>query len=124
MAGATVSCYKKPMHQDSTYSFVYDRAEAARVFQEIGTQGLVLAILARIPPEPDWEGCLVYKGAAPDDSARMVCIGMRGPSAVQVQEKIVETFEATGIPVPSIYEGGPEPQHELAKVKDGRWSTP
>jgi len=112
------------MQQDSTYSFVYDRAEAAMVFQEIGTQGLVLAILARIQPEPEWEGCLVYKGAAPDDSARMVCIGMRGPSAITVQERIVETFEATGIPVPAIYEGGPEPQLELAKVKNGVWATP
>ena len=112
------------MNQDSTYSFVYDRAEAARVFQEIGTQGLVLAILARLEPEPGWEGCLVYKGAAPDDNARMVCIGMRGPSAIKVQEKVVEAFEATGIPVPTIYEGGPEPQLELAKVVNGKWATP
>jgi hypothetical protein len=112
------------MNQESTYSFVYDRAEAARVFQEIGTQGLVLAILARIHPEPEWEGCLVYKGAAPDDNARMVCIGMSGPSAIKVQEKVVETFEATGIPVPTIYEGGPEPQIELAKVTNGKWASP
>lgn len=112
------------MNQESTYSFVYDRAEAAQVFQEIGTQGLVLAILARIQPEPEWEGCVVYKGAAPEDSARMVCIGMSGPSAIRVQEKIVETFEATGIPVPTIYEGGPEPQIELAKVMNGVWATP
>lgn len=112
------------MNQESTYSFVYDRAEAAQVFQEIGTQGLVLAILARIQPEPEWEGCVVYKGAAPEDSARMVCIGMTGPSAIEVQEKIVETFEATGIPVPTIYEGGPEPQIELAKVTNGKWATP
>ena len=112
------------MNQESTYSFVYDRAEAARVFQEIGTQGLVLAILARIQPEPEWEGCVVYKGAAPEDSVRMVCIGMSGPSAIRVQEKIVETFEATGIPVPTIYEDGPEPQIELARVKDGVWSSP
>ena len=112
------------MNQETTYSFVYDRADAAQVFQEIGTQGLVLAILARLPPEPDWEGCLVFKGAAPDNSARMVCIGMRGPSAVNVQERIVETFEAIGIPVPTIYEGGPEPQLELAKVTNGKWATP
>ena len=117
------SCYKHPMNE-STYSLVYDRAEAAQVFQEIGTQGLVLAILARLEPEADWEGCLVYKGAAPDDSARMVCIGMRGPAAMQIQEKVVETFEATGIPVPAIYEGGPEPQLELAKVTNGKWATP
>jgi len=112
------------MDQDTTYSFVYDRAAAAGVFQEIGTQGLVMAMLARIQPEPDWEGCLVYKGAAPDDSARMVCIGMTGPSAMAVQEKVVEVFEKTGIPVPAIYEGGPEPQIELARVVDCKWSSP
>ena len=67
---------------NDTYSFVYDRAEAARVFQEIGTQGLLLAILARIQPEPAWNGCLVYKGEAPEGSARQVCIGMRGLGAM------------------------------------------
>jgi len=112
------------MNKESTYSFVYDRAEAAQVFQEIGTQGLVLAILARLEPEPEWEGCLVYKGTAPDNNARMVCIAMRGPSAIRVQEKVVETFEATGIPVPTIYEGGPEPQLKLAIVTNGKWATP
>lgn len=111
------------MSQDS-YSFVYDRAAAARVFQEIGTQGLVLAMLAGIEVEPDWEGCLVYKGAAPEDSARMVCIGMRGPGAMRVQERIVESFEKTGIPVPAIYEGGPEPQLELARAANGKWASP
>ena len=124
MEGKLSSCYKQSMNQQPTFSFVYDRAEAAQVFQEIGTQGLVLAILARIEAKAEWEGCLVYKGAAPDDSARMVCIGMRGPSAIKVQEKIVETFEATGIPVQAIYEGGPEPQLEIAKVVNGKWSSP
>ena len=124
MVRTSSSCYKQHMNQESTYSFIYDRAEAAQVFKEIGTQGLVLAILARIQPEPEWEGCLVYKGAAPDDSARMVCIAMRGPEAVKVQEKIVETFESTGIPVAAIYEGGPEPQVDLAKVVNGKWAGP
>ena len=112
------------MNQESAYSFVYDRADASRVFQEIGTRDLVLAILARIPAEPEWEGCLVYKGDAPDSSARMVCIAMRGPKAIGVQEKIVSAFEATGIPVPTIYEGGPEPQLEIAKVVNGKWTSP
>jgi hypothetical protein len=112
------------MNQESTYSFIYDRAEAARVFQEIGTRDLVLAILARIPADEEWNDCLVYKGAAPDDSARMVCIAICGQSAVKVQERIVATFEATGIPVPTIYEGGPEPQLEIAKVVDGEWTSP
>jgi hypothetical protein len=107
-----------------SYSFVYDRAEAARVFQEIGTQGLVLAILARIPVEPAWDGCLVYKGEAPEGSARTVCIGMRGPGAMQVQERMVETFEAMGIPIPAIYEGGPDPQLELARASNGVWASP
>jgi hypothetical protein len=109
---------------DATYSFVYDRAEAAQVFQEIGIQGLLLAILARIPAQNEWEGCLVYSGEAPEDDGRMICVGMRGPGAMQVQEQIVEHFENTGIPVPAIYEGGPEPRLELARVKDGKWSTP
>lgn len=117
-------CVTTPPMNDTTYSFVYDRAEAAKVFQEIGTQGLMLAILARIPAHADWEGCLVYSGEAPENDGQMICIGMTGPGAMQVQEQIVENFENTGIPVSAIFEGGPEPQLELARVKDGRWATP
>jgi len=109
---------------DTTYSFVYDRAEAAKVFQEIGTQGLLLAILAGIPVEEGWEACLVYQGLAPENADRMNCIGMTGPGAMQVQEKIVEAFEKSGIPVPAIYEGGPEPQLELARASGGMWASP
>jgi len=107
-----------------TFSFVYDRAEAARVFTEISTRSLLLAILARVPPEPGWEGCLVYRGEAPESSARLVCIAMRGPAAMEVQEAVVRAFEATGIPVPAIYEGGPEPQQEIARVVNGVWASP
>jgi hypothetical protein len=124
MEAGAKTCYKSRMNEQPTFSFVYDRAAAAQVFQEIGTQGLLLAILARVPAQPAWEGCLVYKGEAPDNSARMVCIAMRGPAAIDVQEKIVEAFEATGIPIPTIYEGGPEPQLEIARVVDGRWTNP
>jgi len=109
---------------DLTYSFVYDRAQAATVFQEIGIQGLILAMLARIPAQSAWEGCLVYSGEAPENDGAMICIGTRGPGAAEVQEQIVSAFEATGIPVPAIYEGGPEPRVELARAKDGRWATP
>ena len=54
----------------------------------------------------------------------MVCIAMCGPGAMQVQERVVEAFEATGIPVPTIYEGGPETQLEIARVADGAWASP
>jgi len=112
------------MTDEPTFSFVYDRAEAARVFTEIGTQGLLLAILARVSPEPGWEGCLVYRGEAPEAGVNMVCVAMRGPGAMKVQERVVQAFEATGIPVPAIYEGGPEPTLEIARVANGVWASP
>ena len=110
--------------EETTYSFVYDRAEAERAFQGIGIQGLLLAVLAGIRTEPRWEGCIVYQGAAPGDSTGMVCIGMRGPGAIEVQERVVQAFEGSGIPVPAIYEGGPEPELELARVAGGLWAAP
>lgn len=109
---------------DEVYSIVYDRAEAARAYHEIGAQALVLAVLARIPVSPEWRGCVVYTGDAPDCGASTVCVGIRGPGAMQVQERIVEELEAVGIPVPAIYEGGPEPKLELARAGDGVWATP
>lgn len=120
----TSGCATTRIMNDTTYSFVYDRTEAAKVFQEIGTQGLLLAMLARVPVEPDWEGCLVYSGDAPQDDARMVCIAIRGPGAMQVQERLVEAFEKTGIPVPEIYEGGPEPSLTIARASATNWATP
>ena len=49
---------------------------------------------------------------------------MSGPGARELQERLVETFEKTGIPVAAIYEGGPQPQLALARVADGVWSSP
>jgi hypothetical protein len=112
------------MTDDVIYSFTYDKAVALRVFQEIGVRDLVLAVLAGIVPKPDWEGCEVYEGPAPDDPSTTGCVGIKGSAADQVQRAMVEAFEAFDIPVPAIYEGGPEERQVIAKVADGTWVGP
>jgi hypothetical protein len=81
------------------------------------------AILATVTPEAQWEGCLVYEGVTPLEEVRTVCIGIQGPDADKVQERLVEAFEKQGVPVLQIYEGGPEVSERIAVVSGQKWAT-
>jgi hypothetical protein len=83
----------------------------------------MLAILATVMPEASWEGCLVYEGETPLEEVRTVCIGIEGPNADKVQERLVEAFEKQNVPVLQVYEGGPEIRERFAVVSDGKWAT-
>jgi hypothetical protein len=106
---------------DDAFSFVFDREGARAALPRVGTEGLVVAALARIPPADGWEGCIVYTGETPLDPAATACVGTRGPGADEVQVSLVEQFEALQIPVLAVYEGGPEQLKEIARAEEGRW---
>lgn len=106
---------------EPVYSLVFDRSEALKSYPQIGKYELVLGILASIPPEPKWEGCLVYEGRTPMEETRTVCIGIQGPMADKIQERLVEGFEQKGIPILQVYEGGPEVQQVYARTEGGKW---
>jgi hypothetical protein len=108
---------------ETTYSLVFDRQSAADAFKQIGKRELMLAVLARLVPEPAWEGCSIYEGETPLEEVRTVCVGTRGPAADKVQERLVETLEGLGIRVLKVYEGGPQERECLARVQDGRWTS-
>jgi len=106
---------------ESVYSFVFDRGEALKAFPQTGKYDLILGVLASMPPEAEWEGCVVYEGKSPMEGLQTVCIGIEGALADQVQEKLVEGFEQRGVPVLRVYEGGPEIQDVYAKVENQTW---
>ena len=106
---------------ESVYSLVFDRSEALKAYPQIGKLDLVLGVLASIPPEPGWEGCVVYEGSSPMEETRTVCIGIQGGMADQIQERLVEGFELKGIPVLQVYEGGPEIRQVYAKASGTTW---
>jgi hypothetical protein len=108
---------------EETYSFVFDKRVASRVFRNVGTREIVLAILAAAGPKPGWNGCVVYEGESPLCEADTVCVGTRGDSADEVQQWLVERFEEYGIPVFHLYEGGPEVAEVLATASGGRWKA-
>jgi hypothetical protein len=108
---------------DTTYSFVYDRASADAAFHGIATRELVLSMLAGIPPEPTWEGSLVYSAPSPVEGPT-VCLGTRGPGADELQLRLIEALERTGVRVLEVYEGGPDVDQPIAVARGSRWSTP
>ena len=105
----------------TVYSFVFDRSEALKVYPQIGKSDLVLGILASIPPQVDWEGCIVYEGMSPMDEPRTACVAVQGNGAAEIQQKLVESFERKGIPIIQVYEGGPEVRQMYAKAVGQAW---
>ena len=106
---------------EPTYSLVFDRERASELFKEVGAREIVLAGMA---PELDWEGCLVYWGDPPEDHEGQFCVGITGPAADTVQQRLVEGLEKQGIDVLQIYEGAPEPRETIATASGGRWTSP
>lgn len=117
-------CYNAHMSDAKLYSFVFDRGVAWREFLQVAPRDIVLAVLARLEPPPGWEGCLVYEGPSPEGREGMVCVGIIGAAAAELQEALVASFEALGIPVPEIWEGGPEVRDRIAVARDGVWESP
>ena len=92
---------------DTTYSFVYDRSSADLAFHGIAVRELTLSILAAIPPESNWDGCVVYRGPSPLDGAD-ICLATQGPAADTIQLRLIEALEQQGVRILQVYEGGPE----------------
>jgi hypothetical protein len=111
------------MTTETTYSFIYDRQSADTAFHSIAPEQLVLSMLAGIPPEAQWEGCLVYLGPSPIDGPT-VCVGTRGPGADAVQLRLIEALERQAVRILEVYEGGPDPSAHVAIARAGRWSLP
>ncbi len=112
------------MGSDETYSFAFDRQAAGQVFQQVATGEILLGLMAGIPPEPEWDGCQVWEGPSPLDPESTACVGIRGPGAATVQERLVEALERLGVPVLALWEGGPGVTRRLVRATGGRWVSP
>jgi hypothetical protein len=108
------------MMSDQIYSFVCDRKSADTAFPGIAVRDLVLSLLAGIPPEAGWEGCLVYEGDSPLEKDT-VCIGTSGPGADDLQLRLLDGLERQGVVIVEVFEGGPEPKWPIARAGGGRW---
>jgi len=106
---------------DGVFSFVFDLQGALSVFPGVSVAGLLMVVLARVPPAPHWEDCVVYTGVTPLEDEKTVCVGTRGPCAEEVQLRLTQEFETLKIPVLALYEGGPEQLEEIARAVQGRW---
>ncbi|MFC1611183.1 hypothetical protein ACFL6C_09500 [Myxococcota bacterium] len=107
---------------DPTYSIVFDKRAADRELTPLSVDSLIMALLVREPPNPQWSGCLIFSGESPMDAATTRCVAMSGPCADEVQQRLVETLESLNIRVLGVYDGGPDIQIRIATVKDGKWT--
>jgi len=105
---------------DVTYSLVIALEDVKKAFPGTDQRGLVMGLLARAAPKPNWDDCVVYQGQSPSGPGTM-CVGMTGPAADEVQQLLVESFEQLGIRVLQVYEGGPELDTPFARAEAGRW---
>jgi len=110
--------------EGSLFSFVFNRGEAIAVFKTVGLRDFVLGVLATVKAKPEWDGCLVFMGPSPTDPDATACLATEGPGASEAQLAILEGFERMGVPPLAVFEGGPEPTDELARVTDGAWGEP
>jgi len=109
---------------ETRYSLLIDRIAARRLFRGVGARNLVLAVLAGVPPLPEWEGCLVYEGESPEDPQDTLCIGLEGTNADVVQEALDAALERLDLKALKLFEGGPEVRERFAVVRDGVWCDP
>lgn len=103
-------------------SFLFTHADAARAFPSIDPWRVVLAMLASTRPELHWQGTLVFEVATPAGNPDCCCLCIQGPLAQEVGDRLVETFQAAGVPVRGTLVEDPEPIGPVVEVKDRTWS--
>jgi len=108
-----------PRMSAPTRCFTY----SLRAFPSIGDRDLILALLARITPDPRWNGCVVqlYENRTGDE--QQVRVGVTGPEAVEVAQLLVTAWEQVGIPVQPVDEKGVAVENALVRVAAGRWES-
>jgi hypothetical protein len=106
---------------DGVFSFVFDLRGALGVFPGVSVEGLLMAVLARVSPAPQWEDCVVYTGMTPLDPEATACVATWGPGAQEAQLRLAQEFETLKIPVLAVYESGPEEREQVARAVQGRW---
>lgn len=104
---------------DAVHGIRFSEAEALRVFKGITGDRVLLAVLAGVQPEPEWEGCTIHVGSSPPE---LIQVDVEGPAAGAVLPRLVETLERMGIVTRAAatrLEGG----SPLARVHGGRWQS-
>jgi hypothetical protein len=100
-------------------SFSFSTAQANKVFPNSHVDSLVLALLAGIPPQPGWEGCLVFQaGSQPSD----VRVGLRGPAALAIRDCLVDSITRIGIDLlPQEDDDELAMEAPIARIEGGAW---
>jgi len=105
---------------DLECSLTFSTSQARKAFSGgPEARSLVLALLAGIPPRPDWEGCLVFVAAR---SAAEVQVGCRGPGAEAVHNRLGASLQRVGIEVLRTELGVDlDVDSKIARVIGGAW---
>jgi len=114
-----------------TYSFVFDRQDARVVFKQVCSARLLQTTIGagRAIPEVDQTAAPVRSRnntrqhrqqhlTVPDS---LVCVGIHGPAAEEVQQELVMAFERLAISILQCFEGGPAMGQDVARADGQRW---
>ena len=94
------------------------RRDVEPVFARVDDRDLVLAVLARVNPPPDWDGCEV--GLQPHDG-EAVALTLHGQGARDAAAALVQAFAQLDIAADArtVERAGTT----MVRVQNGRWST-
>jgi hypothetical protein len=101
-------------------SLRFNRDDARAVFRDVQPRQLVLALLATIKPEREWNGCRVFLGSSCGDDGETACVQVTGSAAAEVREGLAAAFRSAGIPVRDA-SACASAAEAVTEALDGRW---
>ena len=94
---------------------------ARRVFKKITPEGLLLSLLAGLPPAAAWTGCQVSVSSGDGEEQGAVTMAATGPGAPEVMDGLAARLEQLGVQVEGRSGGEGSAGEPLCRAEDGRW---
>lgn len=105
-------------------SLTFSRQQALAIFKNTNDHSLILALLSWITPLTEWEGSIIFQGKDLLKTDDLICIGIRGPGAAQIQKRLLKEFERVGIEIQELRDEGCIEETILVRAAGNQWRAP
>jgi len=106
--------------ENLTRGFGFTLADARAVFRDVQPRQLVLALLATVKPDREWNGCRVLLDPSREGDGETACVQVNGSAATEVLEGLAAAFRGAGIPVRDV-SACASAAKTVTEALDGRW---